>query len=209
MAESPSARQANDLSGGMAWRRRLATSQLPESRGQKADETECDQGSKRRNPVHGRGCGPFRSPVQPPDDTALAIEQGLHLAIAVGRNIVESQPPEPGSLLQDPDEPRVIAGQVRSDRLQGLDCPSQSLAMPGFGTIISLPRHFETEAEADDRRSDQDDRERHDDAQDGGYAARRRHRAKGNKGNMGNMGRWIRPGLGREQPPIRSIPRRW
>jgi hypothetical protein len=27
-------------------------------------------------------------------------------------------------------------------------CAAQSLAMPGFGTIVGLPRHNETEAEA-------------------------------------------------------------
>ena len=80
-------------------------------------------GGKRRNPVHGRGRGSFRIPVQPPDDASVAIEQGLHLAIADGQIIVEPKPLEPGSLLQNPDDPRVVARQVGSDRLQRLDRP--------------------------------------------------------------------------------------
>jgi hypothetical protein len=56
--------------------------------------------------------------------------------------------------------------------------------MPRLDPIIGLPRHYETEAEASDRRSNQDDRERDNDAQNGGLPARRRPGAKM------SLGRW-------------------
>ncbi len=152
------------------------------------------QDGERRNPVHGRGRGSCRIPVQPSDDAAVAIEQRLHLAIAARQIIVESQPLEPGSLLQDPQDPRVLAGEVGSDRLQRLDRPPQSLAMPGLGTIIGLPRDDKTKAQAGDRRGNENERKRYDDTQDGGFAAARGPRV---------MGSGIGAQLCRGQPSIR------
>ena len=98
----------------------------------------------------------------------------MHFAIARRQIIVEPQALEPGSLLQNPDNPRIIARQVGSNRLQGLDRPAQGLAMAGLRMIIGPPRHHEAEAEARDRHSHQDDGERGDDALNRGSRAGRR-----------------------------------
>jgi hypothetical protein len=71
--------------------------------------------------------------------------------------------------------------------------------MPGFGTIIGLPRQHETKAEADDRRRNQDDGERHDQAQDERLPARSAE---------GDRERWTRAGLDGRQLSTRSSHRR-
>ena len=180
----------------------IQTAQLPERGDQEADEAERDQDRKRRDPVHGRGRGTLRAPVQPADDAAIAIEQGLYLAIAVGQTVVEPQAFEPGGLLQDSHEPRVVAGKIGGDRLQRLDRPAQCLPMPVLDTVIGLPRHHETQAQAGDRDRNQDDRERDHDAQDGELPARRR----AGRERIPD-GEWI-CGPRRRQPSIRPGHRR-